>query len=74
MVQKCVNFLRALDFVVTLLNKLLKKLRDSGSMTRRTGRDQRRCVRSGASLVITSIGVASYGALGHVPPPRLPAS
>jgi len=32
------------------LNKLLKKLRDSGSKTRRTGSGRRRSVRSDASL------------------------
>jgi len=35
------------------VNKLLKKLRDSGSMTRRTGSGQRRTVPSDASLVFT---------------------
>jgi len=35
------------------LNKLLKKLRDSGSMTRRMGSGQRRTVPSYASLVFT---------------------
>ena len=38
---------------VKSLNKLLKKLRDSGSMTRRTGSGRRRSVRSDASLVFT---------------------
>jgi len=38
---------------VKSLNKLLKKLRDSGAMTRRTGSGRRRCVRSDASLVFT---------------------
>jgi len=38
---------------VKSLNNLLKKLRDSGSMTRRTGSGRRRCVRSDASLVFT---------------------
>jgi len=35
------------------LSKLLKKLRDSGSMTRRTGSGQRHTVPSDASLVFT---------------------
>jgi len=35
------------------LNKLFKKLRDSGSMTRRTRSGRRRSVRSDASLVFT---------------------
>jgi len=34
-------------------NKLLKKLRDSGSVTRRTRRGRRRSVCSHASLVLT---------------------
>jgi len=38
---------------VKSFNKLLKKLRDSGSMTRRTGSGRRRCLRSDASLVFT---------------------
>jgi len=35
------------------LNSLLKKLQDSGSMTRRTGSGRRRSVRSDASLDFT---------------------
>jgi len=38
---------------VKSLNKLLKKLRDSGSITRQTGSGRRRSVRSEASLVFT---------------------
>jgi len=38
---------------VKCLRKLLKKLRDSGSMTRRTRSGRRRSVRSDASLVFT---------------------
>ena len=38
---------------VKSLNKLLKKVRHSGSMRRWTGSGQRRCVRSDVSLVFT---------------------
>ena len=38
---------------VKSLNKLLKKVRHSGSMRRRTRSGRRRCVRSDASLVLT---------------------
>jgi len=44
-----VNFL--INLIIKGLNKLLKKLRDSGSMTRRTGNGRRRNVRSDALLV-----------------------
>ena len=40
-------------FNVKSLNKLLKKVRHSGSMRRRTRSGRRRCVRSDASLVFT---------------------
>ena len=38
---------------VKSLNKLIKKVRHSGSMTRQTRSGRRRCVRSDASLVLT---------------------
>jgi len=41
------------DCNVKSLNKLLKTVRHSGSMRRRTGSSRRRCVRSDASLVFT---------------------
>jgi len=40
-------------FNVKSINKLLKKVRHSGSMRRRRRSSQRRCVRSDASLVFT---------------------
>jgi len=38
--------------IVKSLNKLLKKVRHSGSMRRRTGSGRRCCVRSDASLIL----------------------